>query len=139
MTLAIRPFRDEDRAAVTALWAEAFPDEPAHNVSADIIDRKLRVQPELFLVAITDDGLVGAVMAGFDGVRGWIHRLAVRAPARRTGVGTMLVKRAEAGLGRLGCRKVNLQVRATNAGVVAFYRADGYSVEDRISLGKHLE
>jgi hypothetical protein len=61
---------------------EAFPDDPDHNVSSDMIERKLRVQPDLFLVAVADDVVVGTVLAGFDGVRGWLHRLAVRASAR---------------------------------------------------------
>lgn len=138
MSLEIRPFLDKDRAAVARLWVDAFPEDPEHNVSSDMIDRKLRVQPELFLVAVLEGEVVGAVMAGFDGVRGWIHRLAVRGSARRTGVGSKLVRTAELGLSQLGCPKVNLQVRATNAGVVAFYRSLGYGIEERISMGRHL-
>jgi len=45
---------------------------------------------------------------------------------------------AEEGLAKLGCPKVNLQVRATNTAVVSFYRALGYSIEERTSLGKRL-
>jgi ribosomal protein S18 acetylase RimI-like enzyme len=78
-------------------------------------------------------------MAGYDGVRGWIHRLAVRESARRLGVGTALLRAAEAGLARLGCPKVNLQVRSVNADVIAFYRAAGYEVDDNISLGRLLD
>jgi len=137
-TVHVRPYRDEDRAPVIAIWAEAFPDEPAHNVANDMIDRKLSVQRELFLVADADDSIVGTVMAGFDGVRGWIHRLAVSSSARRAGVGTALIRAAEAGLGRLGCPKVNLQVRGENSDVIAFYRAAGYGTEERISMGKRL-
>jgi ribosomal protein S18 acetylase RimI-like enzyme len=129
MPFEIRPFREDDRAEVVELWAEAFPDDPDHNVSSDMIDRKLRVQSELFLVAVADGVVVGTVMAGFDGVRGWLHRLAVRASARRKGLGTLLVRNAEARLAKLGCPKVNLQVRAPNTTVIAFYRALGYSVE----------
>ena len=103
-----------------------------------MIDRKLPIQPELFLVAELDGVLVGTVMAGFDGVRGWLHRLAVRNSARRSGAGTALVRSAEAGLSALGCPKVNLQVRSSNEQVVAFYRALGYSIEDRVSLGRQL-
>jgi ribosomal protein S18 acetylase RimI-like enzyme len=46
---------------------------------------------------------------------------------------------AEEGLAKLGCPKVNLQVRATNSAVVSFYRTLGYPVEERASLGKRLE
>lgn len=138
MTLRIRPYQERDRTAVIDLWSEALPDEPDHNVSSEMIDRKTRVQPELFLVAELDGAIVGAVMAGFDGVRGWLHRLAVRTSARRSGVGTELVRCAESALRAHGCPKVNLQVRATNAGVVEFYRALGYSIEDRVSVGRRL-
>jgi ribosomal protein S18 acetylase RimI-like enzyme len=136
--LEIRMFRDADRAGVIALWDEAFPDDPAHNVSAAMIERKLQVQPELFLVALADGELVGTVMAGYDGVRGWLHRLAVRTSQRRARVGTELVRRAEAELAKLGCPKVNLQVRSTNAAVIGFYRAIGYATDDNVSLGKRL-
>jgi ribosomal protein S18 acetylase RimI-like enzyme len=138
VTLELRTFRASDRADVIDLWAEAFPEDPQHNVSSEMIDRKIAVQPELFLVAELDGAIVGTVMAGFDGVRGWLHRLAVRASARNRGVGSALVRSAEAGLFALGCPKVNLQVRSSNAEVVAFYRALGYSVEDRVSLGRRL-
>lgn len=138
MTLEVRPFEERDRAAIVDLWSEAFPDEPSHNVSSEIIDRKTRIQPDLFLVAELDGVVVGAVMAGFDGVRGWLHRLAVRTSARRRGVGTELVRCAERALLAFGCPKVNLQVRGSNAAVVAFYRALGYSIEDRVSLGRRL-
>jgi ribosomal protein S18 acetylase RimI-like enzyme len=139
MRLDISPFRDDDRDAVIDLWEDVFPGDPAHNRSADMIDRKLRVQPELFLVARDADAVVGAVMAGYDGVRGWIHRLAVRESARRLGVGTALLRAAEAGLARLGCPKVNLQVRSVNADVIAFYRAAGYEVDDNVSLARLLD
>ena len=131
-------FRVEDAAAVVELWDQAFPQEPTHNVSADMIARKLRVQPELFLVATLDGVLVGAVMAGYDGVRGWIHRLAVSPTARRRGMGTALLRSAEAGLAQLGCPKVNLQVRATNPHVIAFYEAAGYTVEANVSMTRRM-
>lgn len=135
---SIRPFAESDRAAIVALWAEAFPSDPSHNVSTDMIDVKVTVQPELFLVAVIEGEVVGTVMAGFDGVRGWLHRLAVSMAARRHGVGTLLVRAAESGLAVMGCPKVNLQVRAANAEVIAFYESVGYAVEDLVSLGRRL-
>ena len=137
--LEITPFRESDRAGVIELWAAVFPGDPAHNQSTDMIDRKLRVQPELFLVARDADVVVGTVMAGYDGVRGWIHRLAVRESSQRLGVGKALLRAAEAGLARMGCPKVNLQIRVANASVVAFYRSAGYEVDDNVSMGKRLD
>lgn len=137
-TLSIRSFASPDRQALVALWAEVFPDDPPGNAPQIMIDNKLKVQPELLLVGELDQVIVGAVMAGFDGVRGWIYHLAVAPQHRRRGFATQLVQAAEAGLRRLGCAKVNLQVRAQNQAVVAFYRRLGYQVEERVSMGRRL-
>jgi ribosomal protein S18 acetylase RimI-like enzyme len=135
---SIRPYQAADRAALVALYNRVFPDDPPWNEPGALIDRKLTVQPELLLVAVLEHDLAGAVMAGFDGVRGWIHHLGVAPEWRRRGIARALVHAAEAGLRELGCRKVNLQVRATNREVVAFYESLGYGVEERISLGRRL-
>jgi len=134
----IRPYESKDQTQVVALWNEVFPDDPPWNEPASMIRRKLTVQPELFLVAHVTGEVAGTVLAGFDGVRGWVHHLAVRASYRRQGLASSLMTAAEKGLAALGCPKVNLQVRATNSAVVAFYRSLGYEVEDRTSLGKRL-
>jgi len=136
--IEIRPYEFEDHAQVVALWSDVFKDDPPWNEPASMIRRKLTVQPELFLVAIVDDQVVGTVMAGFDGVRGWIHHLAVRCSHRRQGIASSLMSAAEKGLEIAGCPKVNLQVRATNREVIAFYRSLGYELEERASLGKRL-
>jgi ribosomal protein S18 acetylase RimI-like enzyme len=137
-TLSIRPFEPADRASLQALWARVFPDDPPWNAPGTMIDNKLRVQPELLLVGEAEGTLVGAVIAGFDGVRGWIHHLAVAPEWRRHGFATQLVRAAESGLRQLGCPKVNLQVRATNSAVVAFYESLGYEIEQRVSMGRRL-
>ncbi len=134
----IRTFIDADEAAIIALWDLVFPGEAPWNHPVDVIARKKRVQPELFFVACEEDFVVGTVMAGFDGVRGWVHHLAVHPEHRRNGLARDLMRRAEAGLKAMGCAKLNLQVRATNRGVIAFYKSLGFDVEDRASLGKPL-
>ena len=137
--IEIRPYESKDHAQVVALWSKVFKDDPPWNEPASMIRRKLTVQPELFLVAAVDDQVVGTVMAGFDGVRGWIHHLAVRGSHRRQGIASSLMRAAEKGLEIAGCPKVNLQVRATNSQVIAFYRSLGYELEERASLGKRLD
>lgn len=136
--LEIRPYDFEDESQVVALWKAVFPDDPPWNDPLSMIRRKLTVQPELFLVAHTNGRIVGTVIAGFDGVRGWIHHLAVHTEFRRKGIATMLMRSAENGLEALGCPKVNLQVRATDTAVISFYRSLGYDIEERASLGKRL-
>ena len=137
--IAIRPYTESDEASVAELWREVFPDAPRWNHPETDIQRKLAVQRDLFLVALLDEELVGTALAGYDGHRGWVYYVAVKQKHRRIGIGTALMRRVEEELARMGCRKLNLQVRASNKEVVAFYRRLGYEVEERVSMGKLLE
>ena len=134
----VRPFHIADTDAVVALWTQVFPDDPLWNAPATIIASKMHVQPELFLVGTLDGRVVATVIAGFDGMRGWLYHLAVATKHRRRGFATHLVRGAERALRRRGCTKVNLQVRAENGEVVAFYESVGYRVEERVSMGRRL-
>lgn len=138
MTFTVRPYAEQDQHGVIALWQAVFPDAPAWNDPAADIRRKLAVQRELLLVAAEGERIGGTVMAGFDGHRGWLYYLAVAPELRRQGLGRALVEAAERGLAALGCTKINLQVRADNPAVVAFYQRLGFEVEQRVSMGKRL-
>jgi ribosomal protein S18 acetylase RimI-like enzyme len=132
------PYRPEHFYGVKTLWQEAFPDDPPWNKVEVAIPAKLAVQPELFLAAVDGDLVIGSIMAGYDGHRGWLYAVAVLNSHRRRGVGAALVRGAEDGLRSMGCGKINLQVRASNATVVEFYKRLGYMIEERISMGKRL-
>ena len=134
----IRPYDDADEAAVIALWNEVLPDAAPHNDPATAIRNKLAVERDLFFVAAEGGAVVGTVLGGYDGHRGWVYSLAVGPQCRRRGVGSALVRRLEQALAARGCLKVNLQVRSSNARVVAFYEKLGYAVEPRVSMGKRL-
>lgn len=134
----ILPFADDYFDGVDALWERVFPDDPAHNRAAVAVPEKMRVQPELFLVALDGARVIGTVMAGYDGHRGWLYSVAVHPDVQRRGVGSALLREAEARLAALGCRKINLQIRAGNEAVTAFYTALGYEVEPRVSMGKRI-
>ena len=123
---------------VELLWRDAFPDDPPWNAACVAIPAKLAAQPDTFLVASDGEQVIGSIMAGYDGHRGWLYALAVLKSHRRRGIGQALVREAESRLLRMGCSKVNLQVRASNPGVVAFYERLGYATEERVSMGKRL-
>jgi ribosomal protein S18 acetylase RimI-like enzyme len=136
--LVIRSYTETDEVQVIHLWRDVFPDNPSWNVPKADIDRKLTVQRELFLVGDLHGQIIATVMAGFDGHRGWVHLVAVHPEYRHRGFGRALMIEAEKKLRGVGCTKINLQVRATNQGVVTFYERLGYSVEERVSMGKRL-
>ncbi len=133
----IRPFQATDEAAVVALWRACDLVRPWNDPHKDI-RRKLRVNPEWFLVGETGGRIVGTVMAGYEGHRGWINYLAVEPGRQRAGLGRALMAEAERLLHAAGCAKINLQVRTGNAGVIAFYERLGYKQDDCVSLGKRL-
>jgi ribosomal protein S18 acetylase RimI-like enzyme len=135
--LQIRAFRPDDRQAVIRLWEKCSLVVPQNDPAADIAC-KLTVQPELFLVGVMEAAIVATVMAGYDGHRGWINYLAVSPDHRRRGIGRGMMEAAERKLRRLGCPKINLQVRKTNTGVIEFYRRLGFTVDDVVGLGKRL-
>jgi ribosomal protein S18 acetylase RimI-like enzyme len=126
------------RAQVVALWQEAFGYDTAHNLPTLAIDKKLAVNDGLFFVATDKNVVIGTVLAGYDGHRGWLYSVAVRADYRRQGLGASLVRHAEQALSALGCMKINLQITGGNDTVVGFYEALGYGVEPRISMGKKM-
>ena len=136
--MTVRPFTLADVEAVVDLWTRCGLVRPWNDPRKDIA-RKLRVQPELFLVAELDGVLAATVMAGYDGHRGWINYLAVDPAARRRGLGRALMGEAERLLRERGCPKINLQVRSENREVIAFSERIGFAQDAVTSLGKRLE
>lgn len=135
----IREYADSDEDAVLALWEAAGIGRPWLDLRAEIA-QKLKRDRELFLVAEDAEtrALVGAVMGAYDGRRGWVYHLAVQPDRQRQGLGRDLMAALEEAMLAAGVRKVNLQVRADNPRVVAFYEKLGYQDERLTSMGKRL-
>jgi len=137
MTVDIRPFAIADTEDVISLWQATGLTRPWNNPHQDI-NRKLSVQPELFLVAVADGAIVGSVMAGYDGHRGWLYYLASDPARRGEGIGRRLVEAAEDRLLDMGCPKVQLMVRPDNNTARGFYGALGYETFETWTTGKRL-
>jgi ribosomal protein S18 acetylase RimI-like enzyme len=134
----IRPYRLSDREALVALWHLGGLTRAWNDPDRDI-DRKVARDPDNLLVLEVDGQLIGSVMVGYEGHRGWINYLVVHPDHQGRGLGQALVDEAERRLAALGCPKVNLQVRSSNRSAIDFYRRIGYSVDDVVSLGRRLE
>ena len=137
-SLLIRPLKEGDEEALVSLWNMCKLTVPWNNPYKDIA-RKLKVQPELFLVGYLEDKLIASVMAGYDGHRGWINYFAVHPDFRAMGYGKQLMDNVENGLRELGCPKINLHIREENDKVFSYYQKLGFVEEKRINMGKRLE
>lgn len=136
MSTQLRLFHPDDASHVVDLWQTCGLTRPWNDPHKDI-QRKLDESPELFIVAGHNGKLVGSVMAGYDGHRGWIYYLAVLPQYQSRGIGQKLLHEAEARLRAIGCPKVQLMIRQDNS-VDAFYLGLGYEPAEVRVLGKRL-
>lgn len=135
--MLVRAYHPDDEEAVIDLWKRCDLVRAQNDPKKDIA-RKMKVNPELFLVGTLEGLIVAAVMAGYEGHRGWLNYLAVAPEQQRSGLGRLMVDEAERKLRALGCPKINLQVRTTNRAVIAFYQRLGFVADDVMSMGKRL-
>lgn len=139
-TITIAPYANAvHRTQVVALWNSVFGYDAPHNKPSLAIDKKVEANDGLLFLALDRDSVVGTIMAGYDGHRGWIYSVAVAPSYRRRGIGARLVSFAEKALTAKGCVKINLQIMEGNESVAAFYSSLGFSVEKRVSMGKRIQ
>ncbi len=119
MTVHIRPCRLEECPAVLDLWTAAGADPTVTDTLEDV-ERLVRENGDLFLVAAQEASVVGTIIATWDGWRGHIYRLAVRPESRRKGIGRALVQEAERRLVARGSRRIVCLVLQEDAQAVAF-------------------
>jgi|SRR5215472_6175424 len=137
--ISIRAYSNAaDREQVVALWKAVLGYDAPHNEPGMTIDKKLEVDDGLFFVAVEDGSVIGTIMAGYDGHRGWIYSLAVSPTWRRQGIGSRLMAVAEKALIEKGAVKINLQIADGNESVAEFYKSLGFVVEKRVSMGKRI-
>jgi len=136
--MEISEYQEKDAEAVIELWFKCRLVVPSNNPRRDI-ERKLKVDRDLFLVGIINGKVIASVMGGYEGHRGWINYLAVDPAHRRNGYGRRIMQEVEKRIRARGCPKINLQVRATNDAVIKFYQSLGYADDKVLGLGKRLE
>jgi len=138
MTLTIRSANAGDEAAVVALWTRCGLVVSHNDPKTDF--RFARGGPSSdVLIAVDHYDILGSVMVGHDGHRGWLYYVAVDPAERRHGLGRSLVAAAEQWLAARGVAKVQLMVRETNSAVATFYERLGYDPMPRINLQKWLK
>ena len=135
---ALRPAVVADIPDVLTFWTEATA-EPSSTDDADGIAALLERAPGSLIVAVDADAIVGTVIAGWDGWRGALYRLAVAPTHRRRGIATALVNGAEQHLRTQGVRRMHLIV-STAGGPVAvdFWASARYEPTDQLRMVKDL-
>lgn len=125
MPVTIRSAHPGDGPGVLALWREAEV-EPSHTDDIESLARLVSHDPDALIVAESEGRLVGSVVAGWDGWRGSIYRLAVAPGHRRQGLGRRLVGEAERRLAEAGAVRVQAIVVDSDARATAFWRSTGW-------------
>lgn len=138
MTFEITTYKSSFQDAVVDLWRKCNLITPQNDPVKDI-KKKTSFQPELFFVGLLEDKVIGSIMAGYEGHRGWINYMAVNPEYQRKGCGRKLFQKAKDELKKIGCLKINLQVRRSNTSVIDFYKHLGFKEDDVISLGMRLK
>jgi ribosomal protein S18 acetylase RimI-like enzyme len=115
----LRPATADDIADVLAFWREAA--EPTSTDSDEVLAALIDRHPGALVVAVGGGRIVGTVIAGWDGWRGSIYRLAVGPDQRRSGLGQALLRAAEDRLDGLGARRLHAIVVESNDVAVAFW------------------
>ncbi|WP_409526162.1 GNAT family acetyltransferase [Nitrincola sp. MINF-07-Sa-05] len=136
--MEIKAFESRYKDDVVELWRECGLVVPQNDPAKDI-ERKMKVDSDLFLIGFVDETIIATVMGGYDGHRGWINYLAVKPSQQRKGYGQSIMQAVETLIRRKGCPKINLQVRSSNKAVIEFYSAIGYGNDNVVGLGKRLE
>ncbi len=133
----IKPYHPDNQQAVINLW-QACNLVVAWNDPVKNIQRKMLVDPDLFLIGELSEDIVATVMGGYEGHRGWINYLAVSPEHQRKGYARAMMQQVEVLILQKGSPKINLQVRSNNIDVIQFYQAIGYDIENAVGLGKRL-
>ena len=136
MAFEIKEMKAADYDEVLALWqaAEGIGLHPDECDSREGVARYLSRNPRLCFVARDAAELIGAVLCGTDGRRGYLNHLAVAEGYRRRGIGTALVRRCLAALKRMGIPKCNLFVFAANDAAMQFWRKLGWRAYDEFGV-----
>ena len=138
MAMDIRPYAEGDFDAVVALW-DATGISIHYNDPAKDIPRMLATHNCQLYVGVDGPRVIGTIMVGHEGHRGWLYKLAVAPDQRGKGYGEQLVRQAERWMAARGVPKCNLMIRDTNLKVRAFYERLGYAKADRTVMERWLK
>ena len=134
MNTEITPFSIDSYEDVLALWRQCEGIGLSDADSRESIQTYLNRNPGMSFVALADGKVVGSILAGHDGRRGYIHHLAVHPSCRRLGLGRALVAQATCALLSAGIQKAHIFIFNSNAEGIAFWESVGWSPRGDIGV-----
>ena len=139
MPITMRDATLDDEARVVALWRTCGLVAPYNDPVADFRFAVGGASSAVLVAQDAEGPLVGTVMVGHDGHRGWLYYVAAEPERRGRGIGRAVVDAGERWLRERGVAKVQLMVRETNTAVVSFYDRLGYEDMPRVLMSKWLK
>lgn len=134
MAVEIREMQPEDYSQVIELWRSCEGIGLSDDDSQAGIAHYLARNPGLSFVADEDGQVVGAVLVGQDGRRGYLNHLAVKPTHRGRHIGSALVESSLAALRALGIRKCHIFVYTDNQGGFAFWEKNGWEARRDLQI-----
>ncbi|NEE00490.1 GNAT family N-acetyltransferase [Phytoactinopolyspora halotolerans] len=128
--LRIRVAHRGDIPEILDFWAEAGENRDRPPDGAALVEALLSRDPEALIVADSGGRIVGTVIAGWDGWRAHLYRLAVAPGLRGRGIARLLMEHAEERLRALGAIRFDAMVLTSNATGTAVWEAMGYRLQD---------
>jgi ribosomal protein S18 acetylase RimI-like enzyme len=131
--MKIEKFTMESYEDIVDLWRKSGISVGSTDTKNEI-ERMLQRNPNLFLIGKIDNKVIGAVMGGFDGRRGYVHHLAIDPDYQRRGFGTMIMENLIKKFGKIGVHKVHLFIEKYNKELVEFYKNLGWEMRDDLIM-----
>ena len=135
----VRPAREVDEAAVVVLWRACGLATSYNDPHADFCFARAGAASEVLVVEGQSERIVGSVMVGHDGHRGWLYYVAVDPAERLRGIGRAVVRAAETWLQERDVRRALLLVQQSDAGAMAFYEQLGFEQPAVVVMGRWLD
>ena len=130
MNVAVRAATEADIDAVLDVWAEARSAAAQTRDDPEVVERLLERDPGALLVAEADGEVVGVLIAGWDGWRGNVYRLAVLPAHRRQGIAGQLVEAGHERLRAQGAHRITALVGGEEGAAHRLWRALGYQRDE---------
>jgi len=134
MNVVIEQIHEDELKTLYKLWKEAGLKIKKYDEEKYQMEKAVMYNIDTCFVALINKRIIGSVMGGFMGDKGWISRLAVLPSWQKKGIGSKLLKTVIDRLKQKGAISINLSIAKSNEDVIEFYKKHGFKVRESILL-----